>query len=115
VTIFKVAGQTLKQGGKEMTEELARDYDGNIVIMGEEFSNTGLDSNEWYALMVTDYSPRRKNRSDMFLKEKGWVGLECTSNGTVYISKRKGARNNLSRGMTVVVRVGDESLCYELA
>ena len=87
-------------------------YNENISIVEQKGD---LTENQWFALMVVDFD-EWKDRTDMFDKDRGWVGLECTSGKRVYISKKRGSREPLSgfRGETVVIEVKNPGECYIL-
>jgi hypothetical protein len=77
-----------------------------------------LTDKQYYALMVidwqvsdnggkTDHGDRRK----FWNKKAGEMGLECTSDDRVYISKNYNQRHQMERGDTWVVSVADPTLC----
>ena len=88
-------------------------YNENITIVEQDGD---LEENQWFALMVMDLD-EWKDRTDMFDKNRHWVGLECTSGKRVYISKKREKRESLTsfRGEMVVVEVKDPNLCLKLA
>jgi hypothetical protein len=84
------------------------------ILSREEAKGIKLKDNEYFALMVEDkkrgYSDNRK-----FLDElMGWLGLECTSERRVYISKDFFKRWNPHRGTTYIVAVDNPELHCEL-
>lgn len=87
-------------------------YNDNILIVDEP-----LADDEYYALIVKGLPglPSDFHRKDYFDLEKGWIGLECTSNQQIYISKSKPKRTSVLRGETVKVRVKDKTKCCELS
>jgi hypothetical protein len=96
-------------------------YNDNITIVSIANSPTTIAKNEYYALMVTDYNvaynpeyhPRGDTRN-FFDRQRGWLGLERTSGGKIYISKDFSIRHNQYRGDTVVVHVANPEQCYIL-
>lgn len=66
-----------------------------------------LESDEYYAMMVTDLENRGKRRkSDYLIFSKGWLGLEG-HDGLIYVSKNFNAYgiHDEYRGKTVIVKV----------
>jgi len=73
-------------------------YNNNITIVKRDVTgDEQLTTNQYYALMVM-----------------GYLGLECTSEKMVYISKNYHKRHDLLRGRTFVVSVKDNTKCCEL-
>lgn len=94
---------------------MERNYDGNITLIKEvSRPEASLKDNEYYALMVVDYTPGR-DKKDFFDHTKGYIGLECTGGfKKIYISKKFNNRSSSSRGETFLVRVNNPSYCYDL-
>ncbi len=93
-------------------------YNNNITIINDDVKGLKepLKKNEWFALMVVDdvnWTDKQDNRS-WFDKKKGWLGLECTSEIKVYISKTINNRTNRGRGNTQIIKVEYYKLCCEL-
>ena len=89
-------------------------YNKNIQIIDENPSiKTDLKDNEYFALMVMDLDTPTDER-DWFNAEKKYVGLSCTSEKRIYISKDWRKTDDKWRGKTVLVSVQDPSECYEL-
>jgi len=89
-----------------------------LIVRYASGINEPLAKDEYFVIMVTD--PLYKNgcprpKSDYFKLQYEWIGIECTSNGRIYISKKYNSRKNGYRGDTMVVRVGDKDRCRILS
>lgn len=74
---------------------------------------SGLESNEYYVLMVKD-SKKYNDTRDFFNAEMEWLGLEQTSEGKIYISKKFNNRQFGIHGDTFLAKVNNPTLCLEL-
>ena len=93
-----------------------KEYDRGIKVEGVVLQPVKkLEKNEYYALMVTDEENRgsrpKKDYVDFY---KGYIGLERTSDGRIYISKDYEKRSDQYRGKTVVVEVSPDARTTEL-
>lgn len=73
-----------------------------------------LKDNEYYVLMVVDYNKELRKRNDFINFDKGYIGLECTSENRVYISKTFNSRKNPYRGITCIVDINSADKVYNL-
>ena len=81
-------------------------YNKNIQIIDENPSiKTDLKDNEYFALMVMDLDTPTDDR-DWFNAEKKYVGLSCTSEKRIYISKDWRKTHDKWRGIDFNKRVG---------
>jgi len=53
-------------------------------------------------------------KDEYFNYDESWIGLECTSDKKVYISKNKNKRENRNRGFVFIVKVKNINKCYIL-
>ena len=97
-------------------------YNDNITIYPEKVAapqNKSLSQDEWNVLMVASSKTYNDDRK-FFDESKGWLGLERTSQNTIYISK---AREHATypfglisggRGTPMVAIVKDTTKCCVL-
>ena len=93
-------------------------YNNNInliekVISPQDFKKE-LKESQFFALMVTDYPRFSNDGRKWFNKDKGWLGLECITEGKIYITKKIKLRTDLYRGETWLIEVSNPNLCYIL-
>jgi len=94
---------------------MPRKYNKNITLIKIVNKPTRLKKNEYYALMVTDlYNRHNRPKSDYWDFRLGYLGLERTSDGEIYVSKNFSARRNLSRGETFVVKITKKAKVLKL-
>lgn len=81
-----------------------------MKILKEKATNQEeLKENQYFALMVTDHENKfgynKRPKEDYLNFRKGWIGIERTSEGLIYISKDYSKRHDVCRGDTIIVEV----------
>ena len=85
----------------------------DLIKNGKKYPT--LKENQYFVLMVIDENNKNKrSKLDCFDYDLGWVGLECTSGGRIYISKDFNKRANWARGEVMVATVKNIDECYVL-
>lgn len=79
------------------------------IIKEKATGKEDLKENEYFALMVTDHDYKeRRPKKDYIDFEKGWIGIERTSENKIYISKEADKRTDRMRGDLIIVNIKKE-------
>lgn len=91
-------------------------YNDNITLVTYAASGSEiLQENEFYALMVEDRHHKNiRDKADFWDYENGYIGLEQTSSGHIYISKHYHLRECFERGLTFICEVKNPDQCCYL-
>lgn len=92
-------------------------YNSNIFLLRKienQSEANKQEPNSYYALMVEDVENKHRTDIDFFDRKLGWIGLERTSDGRIYISNKFHNCFEPSRGTTWLVAVHNPQLCCEL-
>ena len=89
-------------------------YNSNIELTSVAKGQFELADNEYFVLMVTDTHKGKCDARNFFDVDRQWMGLECTGEKRIYISKDFHNRHKPYRGTTFIATVQNTELCNEL-